>query len=487
MKRLPQELRTGQAPVNPNAGAAFFGDWRNAGELLHFGGEFETPAVGAKSGQEPRSQGSSRAREAAKQGRVVMLIEQGGNLLVVLLDRFGEQRDLCDQGVNLHRSGQQDGPILSQRLSFLDVGHQLLEFVFSTIPLNLIELANRGRRGLLQLLERWPALKKSASASGVQVTKPLQRLRKEHLQRRRQLVRQSGSFVHQMPPVFGQQLNAAGQNIIGNPDAQMLAMSHQDLQQQVGIAGIILGPAGMKRLSELRQRLRVDRIEAQKIDMHQRIDQRSAFLFDSDGDGPSGKSLPQLLDPALQGLRRLIQTEALLLVSVGFLQRHSMFLVGPIQSNKCNDLNIRFRHLQTSPSFFWLKTTRQEVPIILIAESLKGQHLSIRSTSRADRARKSPLTVEAVGWTIRNATRPVFHKGNSFTKENGLWKMPQLWTSAKQSVGLRPPFVDTDARSCLESLEKREAFPHLPQALLPFINMEQTFILKTIRGGCAVK
>jgi len=43
---------------------------------------------------------------------------------------------------------------------------------------------------------------------------------------------------------------------------------------------------------------------------------------------------------------------------------------------------------------------------------------------------------------IRNATRPVFHKGNSSTKEkrtkkekeNGLWKMPQLWKSAKESV-----------------------------------------------------
>jgi hypothetical protein len=43
--------------------------------------------------------------------------------------------------------------------------------------------------------------------------------------------------------------------------------------------------------------------------------------------------------------------------------------------------------------------------------------------------------------SIRNATRPVFHKGNSSKKEkekrtkkekeNGLWKMPQLWKSAK--------------------------------------------------------
>jgi hypothetical protein len=37
--------------------------------------------------------------------------------------------------------------------------------------------------------------------------------------------------------------------------------------------------------------------------------------------------------------------------------------------------------------------------------------------SRTDRVRKSPPTVAAVGWPIRNTTWPVFHKGNSSTKE----------------------------------------------------------------------
>jgi hypothetical protein len=73
---------------------------------------------------------------------------------------------------------------------------------------------------------------------------------------------------------------------------------------------------------------------------------------------------------------------------------------------------------------------------------LEGHHLSICPASRADRVRKSPSTVNPVGWLIRNATQPVFHKGNWFKKEkrtkkekeNGLWKMPQLRKSAKQSV-----------------------------------------------------
>jgi hypothetical protein len=56
--------------------------------------------------------------------------------------------------------------------------------------------------------------------------------------------------------------------------------------------------------------------------------------------------------------------------------------------------------------------------------------------------------------------RPVSHKGNSSKKEkekrtktekeNGLWKMPQLWKSAKTIGGLRQFLLDADSHSCLE-------------------------------------
>jgi hypothetical protein len=49
---------------------------------------------------------------------------------------------------------------------------------------------------------------------------------------------------------------------------------------------------------------------------------------------------------------------------------------------------------------------------------LEGHHLSIRRSSlRADRVRKSPETVEAVGWLIRNAIRPGFPQGELTQKE----------------------------------------------------------------------
>ena len=170
-------------------------------------------------------------------------------------------------------------------------------------------------------------------------------------------------------------------------------------------------PAGIKRLPELRQRLRVDRIQVQKIDMHQRIDQCSTLLLDSNGDGATSEAIPQLLNPVLQGFRRLIQTEALPLFTVSFLQSNNMFLVGPIQADECSDFDIRFRYLHISPSFPRFKTIPAGSAHNPYSRVLEGHHLSIRSTSRTDRVRKSPLTVDSVGWLIRNATQPVFHKG----------------------------------------------------------------------------
>jgi hypothetical protein len=202
--------------------------------------------------------------------------------------------------------------------------------------------------------------------------------------------------------------------------------------------------------------------------MHQRIDQRATLLLHSDSDGPTGEPIPQQLNPALQGVWRLIQGETLALASVAVLQGDNVFLVRPIQSDKCGDLNILFRHLQTSPWFPWLKTIPAGSAHNPYSRVLEGHHLSIRSASRADRVRKSPSTVNPVGWTIRNATRPVFHKGNSSKKEkekrtkkekeNGLWKMPQLWKSANQSVAFGNLFLMRIPTAAWKSLAKALGF-----------------------------
>ena len=121
---------------------------------------------------------------------------------------------------------------------------QLFELVFAAISLGFIKLPNRRRSRVLQLLQRRPALKKSASASRVQITKPLQGLRKVHFQRGRQLIGQGRAFVDQLTPTLCQQLNATRESIIGNPYAQMLAMRIKISNNRSASRGSSLAPLG---------------------------------------------------------------------------------------------------------------------------------------------------------------------------------------------------------------------------------------------------
>jgi hypothetical protein len=230
----------------------------------------------------------------------------------------------------------------------------------------------------------------------------------------------------------------------------------------------------------------------QKIDMHQRIDQRSTLLLDSYSDGTTCKPIPQQLNPALQGLRSLIQREALPLVTVSFMQGAGVCLVRPIQSDKCSDFDIRFRHLQTSPSFPWFKTRPAGSAHNPYSRVLEGHHLSIRSTSRADRARKSPPTVETVGWLIRNATQPAFHKGNSSQQEKEKRtkkekeKRPVENAVAmeirKRIGGLRQHFLIRIPTATLEKPRYASAFPHFPQGPATIHSYEENFHLKNYKG-----
>ena len=94
-----------------------------------------------------------------------------------------------------------------------------------------------------------------------------------------------------------------------------------------------------------------------------------------------------------------------------------MLLIGPIQSYECGEFDGLFR--QWTPLFPSLKTgpPPAESARNPYSRVLEGQHLSIRSALGSDRVRKSPSTVEAVGWPVRNATWPVVPEGNSLQKE----------------------------------------------------------------------
>jgi hypothetical protein len=124
----------------------------------------------------------------------------------------------------------------------------------------------------------------------------------------------------------------------------MPAMGYQNVQQQIRIAGIVLGPAGVKRFAHFGHRYRIDGIQVQKLDMHQCVDQGAAFLFHGDRYRFAPKTVPQRLNPVLQSFWGMVQCESLPLIAARFLQRDGMFLIGPIQADKCGNFDILFRH-----------------------------------------------------------------------------------------------------------------------------------------------
>src|SRR5215469_733458 len=160
----------------------------------------------------------------------------------------------------------------------------------------------------------------------------------------------------------------------------------------------------------------------------------------------------------------------------------------------------QFRHsVSTSLEYFsslysWLNRFRQRVVHNPYSQVLAGHHLSIRPTPRADRARKSPLTVEPVGWLIRNATRPVFHKGKLVTKRKKNQKRKRACgkcRSYENPQNRRWPlaaFLDADSHSCLEKPPQKTLrlshIYHRPYHYQSISN--QSSFLKTIRGGCAI-
>jgi hypothetical protein len=111
-----------------------------------------------------------------------------------------------------------------------------------------------------------------------------------------------------------------------------------------------------------------------------------------------------------------------------------------------------------------LKSFRRRVAHNPYSQVLKGRHLSICPALRADRVRKSGLTVDPVGLSIRNATRPGFPQGKLIKKKKkkNQKKEKPVETAAAVEInkGSLRQFLLEDFHSAWKSLRKnRSGFP----------------------------
>ena len=113
------------------------------------------------------------------------------------------------------------------------------------------------------------------------------------------------------------------------------------VEQQGRIGRVILGPAGREDFPIPGQRLRIDRIEDEKLILHQRVDHGAFTLLDGKPHRPAGKPLPQLGHPGMQHVGPLLELEPLDRAAGRRLHLHRVLLIAPVQTDVCRQVLIR--------------------------------------------------------------------------------------------------------------------------------------------------
>src|SRR5437868_12682243 len=89
------------------------------------------------------------------------------------------------------------------------------------------------------------------------------------------------------------------------PGTQTITMKLQEVEQIIGIGGIIFAARGGESLAILGQRGRIDGIEDEEVVLQQRVNQWPTRLFETDCDGRTREALAQRESPLLQSVWRV--------------------------------------------------------------------------------------------------------------------------------------------------------------------------------------
>ncbi len=134
----------------------------------------------------------------------------------------------------------------------------------------------------------------------------MERLREVQFQRGLQAQNQLYAQVHGLAPLLVQEPQRPRLVVVGLPNSQLLAVQPQDFRQQPRVAGIVLGPAGRKRLAVAGQRHRIDRIQVQERVAHQGVHQCAPALLQADRHAAARILRLQFAQPFRQGFRRVV-------------------------------------------------------------------------------------------------------------------------------------------------------------------------------------
>src|ERR1017187_6149716 len=124
---------------------------------------------------------------------------------------------------------------------------------FVRAPVLLEKLAQDGRFGFLQFLQRGPALQKIQRHGGVRILEPLQQLRIIRLEIGSQAIAKTRSFIDQLPAILRQKLQGTGLGGIWIQRPELVPMPDQHVQIQGCVRAIALGSRGPEDFAIVRR------------------------------------------------------------------------------------------------------------------------------------------------------------------------------------------------------------------------------------------
>ena len=113
--------------------------------------------------------------------------------------------------------------------------------------------------------EGGPAAEEVAKDGGVFLLKPLQDMGEVVFEGTGQAIRATDFVADQAPTVFDELCQGAHRRALGGERRELVAVCEQQLDLELGIGGVIFGPAGGKRFAVLRQGERIDGKEHEEI------------------------------------------------------------------------------------------------------------------------------------------------------------------------------------------------------------------------------
>ena len=275
--------------------------------------------------------------------------EQLGDLLVAIADRAVERPELDDQvadhqprmfehgfiGGERERGVNHRDPRAQQLRGRRIVGHSppLGQPPFELFGGGPLQFA-LGRKFLQQGQRRFARQVQAAEFESQQIAL---------FQALLQFIGRGHSVLDPLAALLGQQSQAARDRIVRTPRAQFVGVVAEKAGQQFGIGRIALRAAGVQGRAIVRELLRVEGMQYEELILHQRVDQGTARLLQTDRDRPSAELLAQLGGPRGDRFRSLLDSALLGHTSRGRQNTNRMRFMLPIDADERGKFN-SWRH-----------------------------------------------------------------------------------------------------------------------------------------------